>query len=258
MTDGTVHLRLTGDRATVTFDRPAAHNAMTWKMYDELATICRQLADHEGLRAVMFRGTGGKAFVAGTDIAQFDTFESGDDGIRYEAMIDEYVALVETLPMLTIALVEGYAVGGGLALAAACDVRLATPDAKFSVPIARTLGNCLSMSNMRRLVHAIGASRTKRMLMLAESLSAQHALDAGFVLDIVSREDMDTQANALCDRVAQYAPLTLKAAKESVRRIVHLDGDNADDLVRLCYGSEDFRNGVKAFTTKTPARWQGR
>lgn len=258
MSDGSVHLHLQEDRALVTFDRPAAHNAMTWKMYDELATICHQLAKHDGLRAVMFRGAGGKAFVAGTDITQFEAFKSGDDGIRYEAMIDEYVALVETLPVFTIALVEGYAVGGGLALAAACDARLVTSDAKFSIPIARTLGNCLSMSNMRRLVHAIGATQTKRMLMLAESVSAQQALDAGFVLDIVSREDMEAQANALCDRVAQYAPLTLKAAKESVRRIVHSDGQDADDLVRLCYGSEDFRNGVQAFTSKQPARWQGR
>lgn len=258
MSDGSVHLHLTGDRATVTFDRPAAHNAMTWKMYDELAAICRQLATHDDLRAVMFRGTGGKAFVAGTDIAQFADFKSGDDGIRYEAMIDEYVACVESLPVFTVALVEGYAVGGGLALAAACDARLATADAKFSVPIARTLGNCLSMANMRRLVHAVGASRAKRMLMLAESLSAEQALDAGFVMDIVSREDMDSHANALCDRVAQYAPLTLRAAKESVRRIIHLEGDDADDLVRLCYGSADFRNGVRAFTSKVPARWQGR
>lgn len=103
MSDGTVHLQRHENRATVTFDRPAAHNAMTWKMYDELATICRQLSMHDELRAVMFRGAGGKAFVAGTDISQFADFKSGEDGIRYESFIDDCVALVERLPVFTIA-----------------------------------------------------------------------------------------------------------------------------------------------------------
>lgn len=258
MSDGTVHLHQTHERATVTFDRPAAHNAMTWKMYDELAAICRHLSTQDSIRTVVFRGAGGKAFVAGTDITQFTDFQTDEDGIRYETLIDERVALVETLPMPTIALIEGYAVGGGLALAAACDMRIATADAKFSIPIARTLGNCLSMANMRRLVHALGASQAKRLLMLAESLTASDAQQAGFILDIVDRANMSEYVDALCNRLAQCAPLTLKAAKESVRRIIHAEDDNADDLVRLCYGSQDFRNGVLAFTSKTPVRWEGR
>ena len=129
-----------GARAHVWFDRPAARNAMTWAMYEDLAAVCGEIAARRDVRVAVFQGVGGKAFVAGTDIAQFARFESGDDGIDYEASIGKYVEAVAALEVPTIAVVEGWAVGGGMAIASVCDFRIATPGARFGVPIASSDG----------------------------------------------------------------------------------------------------------------------
>ncbi len=111
----------------------------------------RRSTPDKNIRVAILRGTGGKAFISGTDISQFKAFASGEDGLAYEAKIDHFVETVERLRVPSIAAVEGYAVGGGLAIANACDIRIATPGARFGVPIARTLGNCLSAANIRKL-----------------------------------------------------------------------------------------------------------
>jgi enoyl-CoA hydratase/carnithine racemase len=176
MTDGEVRYARDGEIATVIFDRPAARNAMTWRMYEQLGEACAQIRREDGLRAAVFRGAGGKAFIAGTDIAQFQAFR-GDDGIAYEEKMEGILAGVETLPVPTLAVIEGFAIGGGLAIAAACDLRIVTPGSRLGVPIARTLGNCLSIANYARLIAALGASRAKRMLLLAENLSAPYRIN---------------------------------------------------------------------------------
>ncbi|MBV7481994.1 enoyl-CoA hydratase/isomerase family protein [Bordetella sp. BOR01] len=258
MSTGKVHLTVQDGIAAVVFDRPEARNAMTWSMYDELAAICQALGQRDDIRAATLRGAGGQAFVAGTDIEQFLEFESGDDGIRYEAVIDERVQLLESLPFPTVAVIDGYAIGGGLAMAAACDFRVATPAAVFGVPIARTLGNCLSSANTARVVAGFGAARAKRMLLLAETIAAAEARDCGFVHEIVEPEALDAKVAALCQRLAGNAPLTIKAAKETIRRLVVEGLSRNDDLVRECYGSRDFRIGIEAFLAKQRPRWTGR
>ena len=147
---------------TVTLNRPAARNAMTWQMYEQLGAVCTELKNDASVRAVVFRGAGGKAFIAGTDIAQFTTFTSGEDGIAYEEKMERYLAALEALPMPTLAVIEGFAIGGGLAIAACCDLRIATPGSRFGVPIARTLGNCLSVANYARVVAALGVRHLSR------------------------------------------------------------------------------------------------
>src|ERR1700692_3616575 len=143
-TEGQLTLRVAGAIAHITFDRPAARNAMTWAMYEGLADACAQINQSASVRVAVLRGAGGAAFIAGTDITQFQSFTSGDDGIAYEEKVDRYVETLEHLRVPSLAVVEGYAIGGGLALANACDIRLAAAGARFGVPIARTLGNCLS------------------------------------------------------------------------------------------------------------------
>ncbi len=165
---------------------------------------------------------------------------------------------VETLPLPTLAVVEGYAIGGGLAIAAACDLRIATPGARFGVPIARTLGNCLSVANYARLVAALGAARAKRMLLLAENLSAEEALAGGFLAEIVPAEALDRRVGELTERLTQHAPVTMRVSKEAIRRILHAGLPAGDDLVRACYGSADFRIGVDAFVHKRAPAWTGK
>lgn len=256
--DGAVHLAREGAVATITFDRPAARNAMTWAMYAQLADHFRALAaDPGGVRAVLLRGAGGEAFVAGTDIAQFEAFTSGDDGVAYERRIDEGIALIEKLPMPTVALVEGWCVGGGLAIATACDFRVATPSARFAVPIARTLGNTLSAANLARLEVAWGLQRVRRMLLLAEAVGADEALAAGVVHAVHAADEIEACALALCKKLAALAPVTQAVVKETLRRLIAAALPDADDLIRRCYGSADFKEGVAAFQAKRVPAWRG-
>lgn len=257
--DGAVHLRIAGGIAAVTFDRPQARNAMTWAMYQALGGICERVAADPAVRVLTLRGAGGQAFVAGTDIAQFAAFADGEDGIAYERGIDAGIALLEGLPMPTVALVDGWAVGGGLALATACDFRIASAGARFGVPIARTLGNCLSIANLARLRAAFGPQPVRRMLLLAETLTAAEALACGFLETVCDGPDaLGAAGEQLCHRLAALAPVTQAVSKEGLRRLALHALPEADDLVRRAYGSADFHEGVAAFTARRQPSWQGR
>jgi enoyl-CoA hydratase/carnithine racemase len=256
--DGQVRLAIDGGIATIVFDRPAARNAMTWTMYEQLGAICDRLATLPGVRVACLRGAGGEAFVAGTDIEQFKAFKDGEDGVVYERRIDEGVARLEALPMPTVAVIEGWAVGGGLAIAAACDIRIATPSARLGVPIAKTLGNCLSAANLARLVAAFGRPRVQRMLVGAEILSAEEGLACGFLAELVPAGGVDEAATALCKRLASLAPVTQAVTKEALRRLLAQNLPDVEDLIVRAYGSEDFREGVEAFSQKRAPVWRGR
>jgi enoyl-CoA hydratase len=257
MDEGTTRYERDGVIARITFDRQPARNAMTWAMYEQLGAACEKIAADREVRVAVFRGAGGKAFVAGTDIGQFRAFKSGEDGIAYERRMAEVLTAVEQLPVPTLAVIEGWAIGGGLAIACACDLRIATPGTRFGVPIARTLGNCLSVENYALVVAAFGVSRAKRMLMLAENLTAEEAAAAGFLSEIVPPEQLDSRAQELCDRLSKNAPITMRVTKESIRRVLHAGLPSGEDLIRECYGSKDFHEGVEAFVTKREPRWKG-
>ena len=254
---GRVSYAKSGATASVIFDRVEARNAMTWEMYEQLADACRAIAADDEVRVAVFQGAGGN-FAAGTDIAQFAEFTDGDRGIAYERQIESTIELIERIPKPVIAVVEGNCVGGGLMIAAACDLRLATPGARFGVPIARTLGNCLSPYNVKRLVAHFGPGRTHRMLIFAELISADEARDCGFVARIVEPEELDHVVRDLCDRVATFAPITMAVSKETMRRIGVASVPDGDDLIRRVYGSADFREGVAAFTAKRRPNWRGK
>jgi enoyl-CoA hydratase/carnithine racemase len=258
MSDGEVHYIRDGAVAKIVFDRPAARNAMTWRMYEQLGEICARMRGDSGIRVAVFRGAGGKAFVAGTDIAQFLDFRTGEEGLAYEAELEAYIEAIEKLPMVTLAVVEGLAIGGGLAIATACDLRIATPGARFGVPIARTLGNCLSVKNYARLIAALGLPRAKRVLLLAENISAEEALAGGYLAEIAGEADLDRRVLELCEKLLQQAPITMRVTKEAMRRILHTGLPSGDDLTLECYGSADFREGVRAFVEKRPAQWTGK
>lgn len=258
MDKGQVQFQVEGNVAHIVFDRPQARNAMTWEMYKRLAEICDALMNDQNVRVAIFRGAGGEAFVAGTDIEQFLEFKDGEDGIRYEEVIDGMIAKIEQLPMPTIAVTEGWVIGGGLAIASACDFRIATPSAQFGVPIARTLGNTLSMTNTARVVAHVGVARAKRMLLLAETIPAQEAKECGYVYDIAEPDQITARALEVAGKLARHAPVTMRSSKEAIRRIVTSGLPEGDDLVRACYGSSDFKEGVRAFTEKRKPGWTGK
>jgi enoyl-CoA hydratase len=254
---GSVRLKIEAGVARVTFDRPAARNAMTWRMYDDLADACRAIDGDATIRVAVLRGAGGKAFVAGTDIEQFRSFASGQDGIAYEKRIDAYISALEALRVPTLAVVEGWAVGGGLALANACDFRVAVAGARFGVPIARTLGNCLSPSNLRRLCATLGVAWVKRMLLLAEMPTAEELAPLGYLVAVVSAGELDARVDELCARLSGHAPMSLRVTREMLRRLATDPKADASDLIAECYGSDDFRRGVESFLAKSPPHWQG-
>lgn len=260
-TPASEHVLVTRDGpiVTLTFNRPEARNAMTWEMYQRLYDTCEEVDADESVRVLVLKGAGGKAFVAGTDISQFNKFESGEDGLRYERDGDQRSGRIARVKKPVIAQIQGYAVGGGLGLAAGADLRIATPDARFGAPIARTLGNCLSMQAYARYMDLLGPSRLKELIFTARLLSAEEALAAGFVHEIVSAETIETRVRELAETIASHAPITLWVTKEAVRRIQEARAvPDGDDLIATTYGSADFREGVRAFQEKRPPRWSGK
>lgn len=245
-----------GRLLTVTFNRPDQRNAMTWAMYEGLVAACETADADDDIRVMVLRGAGDDAFVAGTDIGQFQGFD-GQAGIDYEARIAAVVDRLERVTVPTVAAVRGFCVGGGLALAAACDLRIATPAARFGVPIARTLGNCLSMNTYSLLVHHLGPARTLDMLLRARLVSGEQAHAAGFVTELADDERFDEVLETMVSTLAGHAPLTMWATKEAVRRLRVASLPEGDDLVATVFGSRDFRHGVEAFLQKEKPQWQG-
>jgi enoyl-CoA hydratase len=256
--EGKVTLRIVDAVAHVQFERPWARNAMTWAMYDGLASACSTINADNGIRVAVLRGAGGKAFVAGTDIAQFREFADGDDGVAYEAKLDAFVDALERLRVPSVAVIEGFAVGAGLAIANTCDIRIAASGARFGVPIARTLGNCLSAANLRRLCATLGVSWVKRMLLLAEMPTAEALLPTGYLESVVAAEALDAEVTRVCSQLLGHAPLTIAATRETLRRLAGGGDVDAADLIRACYGSADFQRSVAAFFAGTKMTWEGR
>jgi enoyl-CoA hydratase/carnithine racemase len=249
-----------GPLARLTFNRPEARNAMTWDMYDALVAACDRVDDDATIRVLVLRGAGGKAFVAGTDIAQFQNFNDRDDGIKYEERLDGVLDRLERVTKPTIAQVQGVAVGGGCAIALTCDLRVATPESTFGIPIARTLGNCLSAASYSRLVDLMGPSRVKDLLFTGRLMPAAEAHAAGLVARLVHADAIERTTDELAREIAANAPLTLRATKELIRRLAARrrlrPGDDAD-VVEMCYTSRDFREGVAAFIAKRKPEWSG-
>ena len=242
----------------LTFDRPAARNAMSFEMYDTLKATAERANADASVRALVITGTGG-AFVAGTDIAQFADFKTAEQAYAYEERMDSVLGALEAVRKPTIAAIGGATAGGGLAIACACDLRIATSSATFGMPIARTLGNCLSLANLVRVSSLIGIARTKELIFTARIATSDEALFMGLVSEVVVDEKaLVARATELATTIAGHAPLTLWATKEGLRRIRdRMLPEAAHDLVALCYTSEDFREGVRALIEKRKPVWKG-
>lgn len=238
----------------IVFNRPKARNALTFPMYERLAEI----AENPGnVRALIITGAGEAAFAAGTDINQFREFSGAADGIAYEARIDTVLSALERCKIPTIAAISGACTGGGAAIAATCDMRIAAANARFGFPIARTLANCLSVSNLARLSNLVGQAKVIEMIYTARLYSAVEAQAAGLVSEVLpDLPALQARALDLAVTISHHAPLTLRATKEALRRLRgNLPPD--EDLIRMVYGSQDFKEGMDAFLTKRPPVWKG-
>lgn len=246
-----------GSIALLTLSNPKALNAMTWHMYETLTAHLDEIESDDSIRVVVMRGDGDKAFAAGTDIKQFESF-TGADGVNYEQRIDRITRKLVHLTKPTIAAVHGYAIGGGLILAAACDLRYVTPRAQFGAPIARTLGNCLSIRNCSRLALLLGETRLKDLIFTARLMGAEEAVTAGFVTAMFEEAGFFERVVEVASEVAKRAPLTLWATKTALSRLQEASPPpEFDDVVERVYGSRDFHEGVRAHLEKRSPNWEG-
>jgi len=262
MTDATSdHLRLErqGRVAWITFNRPDARNAMTFAMYDRLHDLCERLDRDPDVRVLVLRGAGDQAFASGTDIRQFLDFTTREDAVGYEARLGRAVGRVHAMAKPTIAMVQGDAVGGGLFIALACDLRIAASHARFGAPIARTLGNCIVPSAFALFAAAVGPVRARNILLTARLVDAGEATSIGLVDEVHPADRLQDRVGTLAAGLADLAPLTLAAAKEAMRRVMRGEAlRDAEDMIVACYLSEDFKEGVRAFLDKRKADWHGR
>lgn len=248
-----------GPVAFFTINRPEAGNAMTWTMYDALGEACERVDAAPQLRVFVIRAAGA-TFCPGTDISQFTSFSTREDGLAYERRLEACVSRLERVTIPTIAQVEGIAAGGGCAIALACDLRVCSPAARFSVPIARTLGNALSFENCARLVEHFGIGRARTMLITGGFVDAAEAATSGVVTRLAEPADVERVVDDLAAAIARNAPLTIRAAKKALGRLAvqrRQDAGDIADLVADCYASADFREGVSAFLSKRPPKFTG-
>ena len=246
----------TGGVAEYRLMRPESRNSLTFDMYQALENLCRDPGD---ARVIVLTAEGDKAFASGTDISNFKDFDSAQDAIEYEAMIGRVIDAVQSSPIPVIASLHGIVAGGGAAIAAATDIRLGTPDTRFGMPIARTLGNCLSVANLNRLIHLLGESRTRFLLLTAEFLPITPLVESGFVSEVVETAELcDQRARALAEHLMTLAPLTISATRDGLNRLSQSVTPDDIDLIQRCYLSDDFAEGINAFFAKRKAKWSGR
>ncbi|QWE15875.1 enoyl-CoA hydratase/isomerase family protein [Polynucleobacter sp. AP-Nino-20-G2] len=250
-----ITLELDGAIARITFHNPAARNALTWPMYEELKRICDDLETNPSIRVAVFRGAGDKAFVSGSDIQQFVDLKHDE---AYEVAVDHIFHSLQHLSIPTIALIEGLAVGSGLLIATACDFRISTADARFGIPVAKTLGNCLSPSNLSWIAAHLGVPMVKRMLLSAELIKAPELLNSGYLYQTTSPEEIVGAVEVLATKLIALAPITQKASKVTLARLMESNLPDCTELMRETYNSADFKEGVNAFLDGRPPKWIGK
>jgi len=245
--------------AEVKFNRPEVRNALTFEMYEAVYDLCVEANGKGEIRAIVFAGVDSTAFASGTDISLLQGITDGKGGVEYEERIERVVGMVERCRVPTIAAIAGACTGGGAALATACDLRIGGKNLRFGYPMAKTLGNCLSLENSARLIFFIGPGRFKELLLTARLMGAEEAYATGLINEVAEPLDVSARARELAGRIAQNAPLTIWAAKEAVRRL-HEQLQSADftDVIEKCYQSDDFRLGVETFIKKQTPKWLGK
>tara|TARA_E500000081_G_scaffold30978_1_gene34672 strand:- start:1056 stop:1844 length:789 start_codon:yes stop_codon:yes gene_type:complete len=245
----------------ITFNNPEKHNAVSIEMWDALEKILDEFRSSKEIRVIVLNGAGGKSFVSGADISKFDKERSSKEAVlSYNKRTQKVYELLETFPKPTIAMIDGYCIGGGLNLAVCCDIRICSEKSKFAMPAAKlSLG--YPFSSIKRLFDVMGPGMAKHFMFTAEKISASEALACGLVQKLVSAENIETYVRDYALTISHNAPLTIKAMKQIGIEILKNPDERdlllCEQLASACFDSEDYKEGRKAFMEKRKPNFKG-
>ncbi len=253
--------RKDGGIGYVIFNNPERHNAVSMEMWAKTGDILENFRDDADVRVVVLTGAGGKAFVSGADISKFGAERASEEGIaKYNATTERAFSAVHEFPKPTIAMIRGYCIGGGMALATCCDMRIATPGSKFGIPAAK-LGLGYDHKGIRRLMDVVGPSFAKEIFFTARQFDAEEARRMGFVNRVVTDPELENYVKNYGDMIAGNAPLTIGAAKHAISELLkdedERDIDSVVAAVKRCFDSKDYIEGRIAFMEKRKPSFKG-
>jgi enoyl-CoA hydratase/carnithine racemase len=261
LADGKVLAAREGAVGWITFNRPERHNALAVEMWAAIPEALDLLEADDEVRVIVLRGAGGKAFVSGADISQFEKQRSGEQGrVGYDTLVGTANQRLANARCPTIAMIRGYCIGGGLGVALQCDLRVATRESRFGIPAAR-LGVGYGHQGLKRLMDVVGPAFAMEIFFTARQFSADEALAMGLVNRVLDDADLEGFVAEYCNRIADNAPLTIGAVKTCVRELLRgdrLDRERCEAVVRACFDSEDYVEGRRAFMEKRRPVFKGR